>query len=67
MFDIKDGKVSPWIVLNSPTGKQLLNNMNDVQLNSIASVIDPQVWIRRFKEDKNDLDLVKQVVKEGAL
>ena len=67
MFDIKDGKVSPWLVLNSPTGKQLLNNMNDVQLNAIAAVIDPQIWIKRFKEDKNDLDLVKQVVKEGSL
>lgn len=67
MFDIKDGKISPWLVLNSPTGKQLLNNMDDLQLNAISAVIDPQVWIKRFKEDKQDLDLVKQVIKEGVL
>lgn len=67
MFDIKDGKVSPWIVLNSPTGKALLNRMDDFQLNAISAVIDPQVWVKRFKADKNDLDLVKTVVKEGML
>lgn len=67
MFDIKDGKISPWLVLNSPTGKQMLNKMDDVQLNAISAVIDPQVWVKRFKSDKSDLDLVKTIVKEGNL
>lgn len=67
MFDIKDGKVSPWLVLNSTTGKELLNRMDDLQLNAIASVIDPQVWVKRFRSDKDDLELVKTVVREGNL
>ena len=67
MFDIKDGKVSPWLVLNSPSGKELLNRMDDFQLNSISAVIDPQVWIKRFKADKSDLTLVKDVVNQGGL
>lgn len=67
MFDIKDGKVSPWLVLNSSTGKELLNRMDDIQLSSITAVIDPQVWVKRFKADKNDLELVKTVVREGKL
>lgn len=67
MFDIKDGKVSPWLVLNSPSGKEMLNRMDDFQLNSISAVIDPQVWIKRFKADKSDLTLVKDVVKQGGL
>lgn len=67
MFDIKDGKVSPWLVLNSPSGKEMLNRMDDFQLNSISAVIDPQVWIKRFKADKSDLTLVKDVVNQGGL
>jgi hypothetical protein len=67
MFDIKDGKISPWLILNSTTGKELLNNLDDVQLNSIAAVIDPQVWVKRFKANIDDLNFVKQVVKEGNL
>ena len=67
MFDIKDGKISPWLVLNSPSGKELLAKMDDTQLNSIAAVIDPQVWIKRFKSSKEDLELVRTVIKEGNL
>ncbi len=67
MFDIKDGKVSPWLVLNSSTGKTLLSNLNDIQLSAISSVIDPLVWVKRFKSNKTDLDLVKHVVKQGEL
>lgn len=67
MFDIKDGKVSPWLILNSKSGKEMLNRMDDFQLNAIASVIDPQVWIKRFREDKDDLDLVKIVIDQGNL
>jgi hypothetical protein len=67
MFDIKDGKVSPWLVLNSPSGKDLLSRLDDVQLNSISVVIDPQVWVKRFKSDKADLELVRHIIKQGEL
>lgn len=66
-FDIKDGKVSPWLVLNCKTGKQLLTSLNDEQLSSISAVIDPQVWVNKFKKQKEDMNLVKEVVREGSL
>jgi hypothetical protein len=67
MFDIKDGKISPWLLLNSPSGKEMLNTFDDFQLNAIAAVIDPQVWVKRFKSDRDGLDLIKTVVKQGNL
>ena len=67
MFDIKDGKISPWLILNCTTGKKLLDQMDDVQLAAISNIIDPQFWIKKFKSQKNDLDLVKHVVKESTL
>jgi hypothetical protein len=66
-YDIKDGKVSPWLLLNCSSGKQLLSNMSDEQLASISNVIDPQVWVKKFKKSPEDMDLVKQVVKEANL
>ena len=66
-FDIRDGKVSPWLVLNCASGKELLNNMNDEQLASISNVIDPQVWVKRFKKNAADMDLVRDVVKDASL
>ena len=38
--DIKDGKVSPWLVLNCKTGKQMLSKFNDEQLGFVSLIID---------------------------
>lgn len=66
-FDIKDGKVSPWLILNSTTGKELLQKLNDEQLDAISPVIDPPYWIQKFKKTPDDVTMVKQVIKEAKL
>ena len=66
-YDIKDGKISPWLVLNAPSGKTLLQKLNDEQLAAISVVIDPPYWISKFKKSTTDLDLVKQIIKESKL
>ena len=66
-FDIKDGKISPWLILNCESGKKLLASMNDEQLASISNVIDPQVWVKKFKSNKTSLQLVRDIVKEANL
>ena len=66
-WDIRDGKVSPWLVLNCKSGKEALNNLNDEQLNMIANVLDPSHWALRFKRQPKDVELVKQVAKEAGL
>lgn len=67
VFDIKDGKVSPWLVLNSVSGKKLLTNFNDEQLSAVGATIDPEFWRKRFAKNPDDVDLVKQVIKEANL
>lgn len=66
-FDIKDGKISPWILLNSSSGKKLLNELNDEQLANVSAVIDPNFWVKRFQSSPEDLDLVRQVIKESNI
>jgi hypothetical protein len=66
-YDIRDGKISPWLLLNCQSGKKLLSSMNDEQLNSISVIIDPIIWVKKFKNLKHDLELVKQIVKEANL
>jgi len=67
VYDIKDGKVSPWLILNCATGKAMLNTFRDDQLSAISNIIDPKVWVKKFKQQTFDLELVKQVVKEANL
>ena len=66
-FDIKDGKISPWLLLNSNNGKALLKKLSDDQLEAISSVLDLQFWMNKFKKRPDDVELVKQVVKESNI
>ena len=65
--DIKEGLVSPWMILNARSGKDMLTRMNDEQLEIIGPVIDPQFWMRRFKTLPADHELVKDVIKEAKI
>jgi hypothetical protein len=66
-YDIKDGKVSPWLILNSTSGKTMLQKFNDEQLVHIQNIIDPPFWVSKFKKHPADVELVKQVVKESNI
>jgi hypothetical protein len=66
-YDIKDGKISPWLVLNSNHGKEMLRKFNDDQLNAIGSIMDVQHWLRKFKQLPADTELVKQVVRDSSI
>jgi len=67
VYDIKDGKISPWLVLNCDSGRTMLAKLNDEQLGIIFTVMDPEYWARRFRTYPADMDLVKSVVAEGKL
>lgn len=67
MFDIKDGKISPWLVLNSASGKAMLKKFSDEQLAVISNIIDLQFWMNKFKRLPTDVELVRQIVKESNI
>ena len=67
VWHIKDGKISPWLILNCKSGKEMLSKFNEEQLTMIYHVMDPEHWAMRFKRQPNDVDLVKEVVKESNL
>jgi hypothetical protein len=66
-YDIKDGKISPWLVLNSKNGKDMLKKFSDEQLAHIGGLIDLPFWMNKFKRLSADVELVKQVVKESNI
>lgn len=67
VWHIKDGKISPWLILNCKTGQDMLKKFSDEQLNMIANVIDPKHWSLQFKRKVADVELVKNIVKESKL
>jgi hypothetical protein len=67
VYDIKDGKISPWLILQSPTGKEMLKTLRDDQLSAVGAIIDPPFWMKKFKTATYEVELIKEVVKAGEL
>ena len=65
--DIKEGLISPWVLLNSKSGKDMLQRMNDEQLEIVGPFVDPQFWIKRFNALPADLELVKDLIREAKI
>ena len=67
VWHIKDGKISPWLLLNCASGKAMLGKFNNEKLEMVFHVINPEHWAMRFKRLPRDVELAKQVAKESAL
>jgi len=67
VWHIKDGKISPWLILNCASGKEMLGKFNDEQLELVYHVINPEHWSLRFRRQASDVELVKEVARESGL
>lgn len=67
VHDIRNGLVSPWVVLNCKSGKDLLQKFNDEQLDIIAPAFDLPYWLKKFKSVPADVTLVKEICKEAGI
>jgi hypothetical protein len=66
-YHIKDGKISPWLILNSSSGRAMLKRLDDTQLKAIGVIMDITFWLNKFKRLPDDTALVKQVIKESGI
>jgi hypothetical protein len=67
VHDIRNGKISPWLILNCRSGKDLLNKFNDEQLEMIGPALDLPSWVKKFKSAPADVILVKEICKETGI
>lgn len=66
-FDIKDGKISPWLILNCDSGIMMLSRLSDDQLNKVAMMLDTKRWDKIFAKNPKDILFVNQVIEAGKL
>ena len=67
VHDIRNGHVSPWIILNTVSGQSMIQKMNDEQLEMISPAFDIPFWVRKFKSVPADVSLVKEICKEVGI
>lgn len=67
VHDIRNGRISPWVILNSSAGQKMIKSMSDEQLEMIAPAFDVPFWLRKFKEIPADVALVKEICREVGI
>ena len=67
VHDIRNGKISAWVLLNCKSGKTMLANFNDDQLLLIDPALDLSYWSKHFKSKPADVAMVKEISKESGI
>lgn len=68
VYYIKLGRISPWVLYNCDSGKDLLENrITPDQLNIIVEWIDPDFWMKKFLLNKKDKNFLKSLLKKENL
>jgi hypothetical protein len=67
VHDIRNGRISAWVILNSSAGQTMIKSMSDEQLEMIAPAFDVPFWLRKFKEIPADVALVKEICREVGI
>jgi|TARA_B110000503_G_scaffold38977_1_gene64111 hypothetical protein len=67
VYDIRSGKVSPWVLYLSDTGGTLLERFNDEQVKMIQDNIDPPFWMKLFKKNKDEVAEIKETCERANL
>ena len=66
-YHIKDGKISPWLILNCSNGKGMLIKFNEEQLSMIYHIMDPGHWGKVFNTQPSNVNLVKDIVEVSKI
>lgn len=67
VHDIRNGKISAWVMLNCKSGKTMLANFNDEQLALVEPALDVPYWVKYFKSKPADVAMVKEICKESGI
>jgi hypothetical protein len=65
--DIANGRISPWVIFNCDSGKKFLETLNDEQVEIIFKWIDPDFWLKKFKDYTADTLWVQDILKQAGL
>lgn len=67
VHNIRDGKISPWMVMNCAGGVELLKKFSDEQLELVNQTLDISFWAKKIRDNPADVALVKEVCKEAGI
>jgi len=64
--DISAGRVTGWVLYNSPSGHDFLDRLQQDQIRMIWDYIDTDAWARKFKDYPADVEYVKEMLTKAG-
>lgn len=64
---IRTGKISPWVLYLCESGGKLMGKFNADHERIISGVIDPGFWMKKFKNNKEDVDYIRSLLEQAGL
>jgi hypothetical protein len=60
------GKISPWMLYQSESGIEFIESLDEGQQRLIFDYINPEQWALKFLRNKDDVQQVKELLKEAG-
>ena len=65
-YAITTGKISPWMLFQSKSGIEFMDNLDTTQIKMIIDYIDPEKWALKFHREPENVRTVKEILKVGG-
>lgn len=66
-YMISVGKISPWVLYLSENGGSLIGKFNEDHSKMIGDIIDPGVWMKKFKKNSEDVEYIRDLLSQTGL
>ena len=63
---VTTGRISPWVIYNSASGQEFLNNLDSSQIAMIWPYIDSDAWAKKFHDYPADQEYAKEILKQAG-
>jgi hypothetical protein len=64
---IVSGRISPWVIFNCDSGRNLLERLDETQVGMVIKYIDPDFWQKKFQDYLADTEWVKDILAKAGL
>ena len=66
VFAITTGRISPWVLYNSESGQNFLDNLHSEHITMLWTWVNPEVWRKIFLEHPTECVYVKELLLEAG-
>lgn len=65
-YAITTGKISPWLLFQSNSGIEFMDNLDPTQVKLIIDYINPEKWALKFHRETENVKAIKEILSTGG-